>query len=309
VSGLKAAGTAARTEEVLRAVNRFYEEHPFPGFDPAKYRTRDDLARQASWYGKQLDAEIPYGARIIDVGCGTGQLACFLGLKDRSVVGVDYSRHSLQHAQRLRNRFELSSVAFHRMDLLQMPVRDAAFDVVFCNGVLHHTSDPFGGFRQLVRICRPGGYVIVGLYNTYGRLVLKLRRRVVALQARWDPEARERALRKQLVRLEADAEKQRTWWADQYEHPHESTHTVGEVLEWFGRCGVDYVSSVPRIEWLPVGASSRLFVPRPQWRLVHNRFAYFLVQLAWILTLNGAGGYFVIIGRRRQPSAPLASAA
>ena len=308
--GSDATGAQRRASEILRAVNEFYEANPFPGFDPAKYRTREDLVRQASWYGRKLDAEIAYTARIVDVGCGTGQLACLLGLKGRQVLGVDYSRHSLEHARRLRDRFELSNVSLNRADLLRIPLRDASFDIVFCNGVLHHTSDPFGGFQQLVRVCRPGGYLIVGLYNRYGRLLLQLRRRIVALQARWDPEARERALRRQLVRLEQDSEKQRTWWADQYEHPHESTHTIAEVLGWFDRCGVEYVSSVPRIEWLPVGTSARLFASRPRRGIAHNRVGYMLVQLAWIFTLNGAGGYFVLIGRKQgPPTHPAASTA
>jgi len=284
---------------VLRAVNRFYEENPFPGFDLDKYRTRDDLARQASWWAHKLDAEIPFDADVVDVGCGTGQLACFLGLKGRRVLGVDYSQHSLELAWSLRNKLRLAMVAFARHDVLHPGLAGASFDYVFCNGVLHHTSDPYGGFRELVRIARPGGFVVVGLYNSYGRLMLRVRRHVVQWQMRLDPGAKDRALRKQLVRLEDDPEKRRTWWADQYEHPHESCHTVDEVLRWFAANDVDYVSSFPKAELSASGQVEKIFRARRAGRLGRSRLAHVLVQLAWIATQNAGGGYFVTIGRKR----------
>ena len=289
---------ATDSERVLRAVNLFYEENPFPGFDVTKYKTRDDLLRQASWWARKLDAEIAFDSDVIDVGCGTGQLACLLGLKGRRVVGVDYSQHSLDLATSLRDKFHLTNVQFQRENILDLSLPDASFDYVFCNGVLHHTSDPYGGFRHLVRIARPGAFIVVGLYNTYGRLMLHARRRWVRLRLRFDPRAKERALKKQLVRMENDQEKLRTWWADQYEHPHESTHTVDEVLGWFARNGVSYVSSFPKIELISASEVEKVFKPRRSRGLINSSLAHVLVQLGWIVTQNDGGGYFVIVGQK-----------
>jgi ubiquinone/menaquinone biosynthesis C-methylase UbiE len=290
--------SVAEPERVLRAVNVFYEENPFPGFDLAKYKTKDDLARQASWWAHKLDAEIPFEADVIDVGCGTGQLACFLGLKGRRVMGVDYSQHSLSLAESLRDKFRLANVRFQRENILQLSVPDESFDYVFCNGVLHHTSDPYSGFRHLVRIARPGAFIVVGLYNSYGRLMLLVRRRVVRLRMRFDPGAKDRALKKQLVRLENDSEKRRTWWADQYEHPHESTHTVAEVLGWFARNGVAYVTSFPKAELFSRADVEKVFKPRRAGGFSSSGFAHVLVQLGWILSQNAGGGYFVMVGQK-----------
>jgi SAM-dependent methyltransferase len=292
-----APGDEATGERVLVAVNEFYEANPFPGFDPGKYETRRDLVDRASWYARRLDAEIPFGASVIDVGCGTGQLACLLALKERSVLGVDYSEHSLALARRLKRRLALDRVDFRRANILDWDLPAESFDFVFCNGVLHHTSDPEGGFRNLVRIARPGGVVVVGLYNRYGRLMLALRRRIVALLSRVDPRAKDRAIEKQLVELDDDAEKRRSWYADQYEHPHESVHDVGEVLGWFRANGLEYLSSFPKIE-LFGPAPKRIFRARKVARWRRGRIAHWLVQLSWILTQNAGGGYFVLIGRR-----------
>jgi 2-polyprenyl-3-methyl-5-hydroxy-6-metoxy-1,4-benzoquinol methylase len=289
---------ASGAERVLDVVNAFYEANPFPGFDPGKYETRADLVTRASWYAKRLDAEIPFEACVIDVGCGTGQLACFLALKGRRVVGVDYSQRSLALACALKERLALRSVEFEQANILDWDRPSESFDYVFCNGVLHHTSDPYGGFRNLLAITRPGGRIVVGLYNRYGRSMLRVRRRVVRLISRVDPTAKDRAIRKQLIELEEDEAKRHTWYADQYEHPHESAHTVAEVLRWFRENGVEYVSSLPKIE--PFGATpKRVFRPREVagWR--SGSLAHLMVQLGWIVTQNSGGGYFVLVGRKR----------
>lgn len=290
--------TGAATDTVLRVVNEFYEANPFPGFDAGKYETRADLVTRASWYAARLDAEIPFDASVVDVGCGTGQLACFLALKDRRVLGIDYSQRSLELAEALKERLALKHVEFRRLDLLNWDLPADAFDYVFCNGVLHHTSDPYRGFQNLVRITKPGGRMVVGLYNRYGRLLLHIRRRFVRLVQSIDPKVKDRAIRKQLVELDADDAKRLTWFADQYEHPHESTHTVAEVLEWFRVNGIEYVSSFPHIE-LFGGQPKRIFRPRQLARWRAGAVAHLAMQLAWIVTQNAGGGYFVMTGRKR----------
>ena len=118
------------------------------------------------------------------------------------------------------------------------------------------------------------------------------------LISRVDPTAKDRAIRKQLVELEEDEAKRHTWYADQYEHPHESAHTVAEVLRWFRENDVEYVSSLPKIE--PFGSTPRrVFRPREVagWR--SSSLAHLMVQLGWIFTQNSGGGYFVLVGRKR----------
>jgi SAM-dependent methyltransferase len=55
-------------------------------------------------------------------------------------------------------------------DVLRLPFLDGAFDLAFCDGVLHHTPDARGGFRELARVVRPGGAVYVWLYPREGAL-------------------------------------------------------------------------------------------------------------------------------------------
>jgi hypothetical protein len=84
--------------------------------------------------------------------------------------------------------------------------------------------------------------MVIGLYNTYGRMMTNLRRNVFRLTGgagKWiDPYLRSVSMSK---------DKQRAWFADQYRHPHESTHTFGEVLDWFNQAGLEFVNGVPAL--------------------------------------------------------------
>jgi SAM-dependent methyltransferase len=176
------------------------------------------------------------------------------------------------------------------MDLFRPGLREESFDYVFCNGVLHHTADPYGGFQVLCRLVKPHGYIAVGLYNTYARLFLEIRRLIFRLTQNrllWlDYFMRQKTL---------GADKKQIWWMDQYQNPYEVKISVGEVLAWFRKNGIEYVNSIPKIrlgEGFSVG--ERLFQTRHPGTPVEN----WLCQLGWILTQEREGGFFITIGKK-----------
>src|SRR5206468_1356891 len=109
------------------------------------------------------------------------------------------------------------------------------------NGVLHHTGDPRGGFESILRCLKPGGFIVIGLYNTYGRLTTDFRRLVFRLTG-----DRLTFLDPRLRRVALNEARRRAWFMDQYKHPHESKHTYDEVLRWFDESGVEFVKSIPK---------------------------------------------------------------
>ena len=275
-------------ESVGRRVRAFYEGSSFPGYDDLD--TPQALADRAARgiYARLLDVQVPLGARILDAGCGTGQLALFLSMLGRRVVGIDLSHASLSKGQRFKQGFGLGA-HFAQTDLFHPALREHAFDYVFANGVLHHTADASGGFRLLLPLLKPGGFIVVGLYNTYGRLLLRLRRlvfRFTGNRALW--------LDGILRASEVGDDKKRIWFLDQYAHPHEQTFTVDDVLGWFRQAGVEYVSSIPPIRvGHRLAAEESLFTPRPP----GTRIDHVLTQLAWIVSQSREGGFFITIGR------------
>src|SRR6267378_2044286 len=142
-------------------------------------------------YTASLDESIPFNTTVLEVGCGTGQLSNFLGIGCRRVVGADMCLNSLRLGEQFRRQQQLDRVQFVQMNLFRPAFGGEQFDVLLCNGVLHHTADPKGGFMGLVSLVKPGGYIVIGLYNTYGRLMTDLRRKIFQLtggRARWiDP--------------------------------------------------------------------------------------------------------------------------
>jgi len=272
--------------DVTERVKAFYEETPFPNYDDHdSVRSLIEKARRGR-YARELDAAIPYNASVLEVGCGTGQLTNFLGISCRSVIGADLCLNSLRLADGFRRQHGLDRVRFVQANLFRLPFEREQFDVVLCNGVLHHTSDPLGGFKRLVPLVRPGGHIVIGLYNTYGRLMTDLRRQLFRLTGgavKWvDPYLRSTSMSDQ---------KARAWFADQYLHPHESTHTVGEVLEWFQSVGLTFVRGVPSLTREDRGG---LFDPGG----AGSAWDHFRMQATQIAGGSREGGFFVMIGQR-----------
>ena len=267
--------------ERSEVVRRFYERAPFPGYPPHDSIEWLRARAERSEFARLLDAAIPPDARVADIGCGTGQMSLYLARNQRTVVGADFSRPSLQLAAAAARRFGAERVQFIEMDLHHPALRPGSFDVVYSSGVLHHTPDPAAAFARVARLARPGGWVIVGLYNAFARIPLRVRRALG-----WtflDPVLRDR---------KSEPARREAWFRDQYQHPNEHRHTLGEVQRWFANNGVDYVRSYPPA--ILGDDSEELFahcgdawVPE-QW----------LAQLGWMKSLGHEGGLFVTVGQR-----------
>jgi SAM-dependent methyltransferase len=287
--------------DVTEMVKAFYEETPFPNYDDHdSVRSLLDKSRRGQ-YARRLNETIPFNSRVLEVGCGTGQLTNFLGIACREVIGTDMCMNSLRLGEGFRSQHGLSRVRFMQMNLFRPAFAPEQFDVVLCNGVLHHTADPYGGFVSIAKLVRPGGHIVIGLYNTYGRLLTDSRRQLFRLtggKARWiDPVLRRSGL---------SAGKRRAWFADQYQHPHESKHDFDEVLAWFGKVGLEFIRGIPALRPDDDGlAGSNLFEPQdPGTPLEHA-----IVQTSEIFAAGQKeGGFFIMIARKPPRSEQMVAA-
>ena len=285
------SGEAKRGEAITLGIRKFYEEYSFPSYDRIDSPAALVEKARKSVFADRLHRQIPSGARILEVGCGTVQMSIFLSMADREVVGMDMSCASLRMGQDFVNRFTLQGIRFVQASVFDFPVKPERFDLVYCSGVLHHTKDPEGAFAIILSALKPGGYVILGLYNTYGRLPTDLRRLVFRLTG-----GRGRSLDHVIRRKGLDPEKALVWYMDQYRNPHESKHSVDEVLAWFRRYGVEYVNAVPPIRPGAGGHGTALFArEKPGGRLAH-----LFCQLKWIFTIGREGALFLMIGRKSR---------
>jgi SAM-dependent methyltransferase len=277
-------------DDVTDKIKEFYERTPFPNYDEFDDASALIAKAERSVFGRILNDQIPFNTKVLEVGCGTGQLTNYLGIAHRNLFGTDMCFNSLRLAETFRARNDLRRVGFYQMNLFRPVFREASFDVVICNGVLHHTSDPNGGFRSIARLVKPGGYILIGLYNTYGRLATDVRRSLFRIFGQrltfLDTHLRERISKGKWL----------AWFKDQYQNPHESKHTIDEALRWLDEAQFDFMSGIPS----PVfsesfGAREVLFKPHAR----GTTLDHFLVQLSLIFKGSREGGFFVIIGRRR----------
>lgn len=100
----------------------------------------------------------------LDGGCGTGVNALALAELADKVFGLDISRGSLMTAQGLAKKLDKDNIDLGQASLLQIPFKDKSFDLVYSWGVIHHTVDPGGAFRELVRILKPDGCLVLAVY-------------------------------------------------------------------------------------------------------------------------------------------------
>ncbi len=279
------------TDDLTERVKAFYEETPFP--DYAENETRETLASKArrNLFVHALDAELPPDAIVLEAGCGTGQLTNFLGLSPgRRVFGGDICRNSLRLANEFRERQGIANAAFLQMNLFRPPFRPDSLDAVISNGVLHHTGDAGTGFTRLLRVLKPGGVIVIGLYNFYARLVTLARRRAFARFG-----ATAYFLDRRVLPGALNESRRKAWFRDQYQHPHETRHSIDEVLGWFDQNNVEFLTSIPRADGRAFTNTTSLFEPRSRSASARR----LVVQLKMLLSGGRDGGLYIMIGRKR----------
>ena len=242
--------------DVTEIVKQFYEKTPFPNYDDLDTRRALMEKAREGLFARLLSEQIPYNARVLEIGCGTGQLTNFFAIAHRTALGTDVCLNSLRLAQKFKTEHGLDRASFAQMNLFHPALTDSFFDVVISNGVLHHTGDARKGFESL-------------------------------LTGSWlDPHFR---------RLGAGG-KREAWFQDQYCHPHETCHTLDEVLGWMQEDGLDFVNSIPKPTPGPaLDAKERLFEPKN----VGTSFSRVRSQIAGMSSGYREGGFFIVIGRRR----------
>ena len=177
-------------------------------------------------------------------------------------------------------------------------MKEDFFDFIWCNGILHHTKDPYIAFQTLIKSLKNRGYVLIGLYNRFGRIRTIIRKYFykvfgIKILNYLDPTVRN---------LKTDDKEIRSWIRDQYHHPIESLHTIDEILNWFSLNNIDYVNSIPSCtfeERVGDDLKKTFFNKHSK----GNFFSRLLNQFNMIFNnLGSDGGLFVVIGKKNDQS-------
>jgi 2-polyprenyl-3-methyl-5-hydroxy-6-metoxy-1,4-benzoquinol methylase len=125
---------------------------------------RHRYAEYAPWMPAVMGFNDFAGAHLLEVGCGMGTDLLQFARGGAKVTGVDLTSRSIEISrQHLTVYGERGDFAIS--DGESLPFADESFDVVYSNGVLHHTPDTAGAVREVHRVLRPGGQARVMLYH------------------------------------------------------------------------------------------------------------------------------------------------
>ena len=104
------------------------------------------------------------GKDVLDVGCGSGIATQLLAEAGAQVTAVDLTQWAVETTRRRLAAFGLEADV-RQADAEALPFAEASFDLVFSWGVIHHSSDMDRALGELVRVCRPGGQLVLMVYH------------------------------------------------------------------------------------------------------------------------------------------------
>lgn len=97
--------------------------------------------------------------KILEPGCGAGLMSALLA-KENQVTVLDLSQKALLMAKKTFKE-QKSKGEFIQGDLFNMPFKDEEFDIVWNQGVLEHFSNPSLAMKEMARVTKKGGYIVI----------------------------------------------------------------------------------------------------------------------------------------------------
>jgi SAM-dependent methyltransferase len=277
-----------------KKVTDFYKETPFPNY-------KDDETKQSlidkgnkNLFAHQFKECIGQNKKVLEVGCGTGQFAIYFAIgTNNEIIAFDPTIESLNLAKNFSKQNDISNIKFVNADIFDDVLSKNYFDFIWCNGVLHHTKNPYKAFEITVQSLKNNGYILVGLYNKIGRIRTLARKYIskvfgIKFLELFDPT---------LKHLKLSEKEKESWINDQYFHPIESLHTLDEVLDWFKKNDIEYINSIPSCDFELQPNYENFFEKKSKGDL-HSRL---FNQFSMIFNKLGSdGGLFVVIGKKNE---------
>jgi ubiquinone/menaquinone biosynthesis C-methylase UbiE len=152
------SGQRALTDAAVEAITGDHYGNLFSSFDADSYWKQTPELLRARFERNGITMADLAGKSTLDAGCGGGRYTFALRQLGASpVVGFDYSPINVSTGRDRAAEAGINDVKFQEGDVLHLPFADNSFDIVFSNGVLHHTRDWQRGIQEMVRVLKPGG--------------------------------------------------------------------------------------------------------------------------------------------------------
>ena len=287
------------SDNITGKVITFYHDDPFPNYEISDDKLAILKKGDENLFTSNLKKFIGYNKKILEVGAGTCQLSNYLSIgNNNEVVAFDANFTSLKAGSDFAKKNEIKNVDFVCGDIFDEHFSDNYFDIILCNGVLHHTKDTFAAMKKVTKSLKKDGILLVGLYNKYGRLRTFIRKYLYKIFGKkylmiFDPVLR-KTDSKSLKKIDA-------WIKDQYTHPVERSHTFDEVIENFKINKIEFYNSFPSCDFFQSTKDnqdvSNLFNKGKKGTKLERLFT----QISMIFNRQGdEGGLYIFLGQKKD---------
>ncbi|GAM10375.1 putative methyltransferase YcgJ [Geobacter sp. OR-1] len=98
---------------------------------------------------------------VLDVACGPGMVACEFARHAHHVTGIDITPAMIEQAEKRQQEQNLENVSWQIGTATPLPFADGSFSLVLTRYSYHHLLAPTEALAEMIRVCRPGGRVLV----------------------------------------------------------------------------------------------------------------------------------------------------
>ena len=138
-------------------------------FDEVEHHRYEEYA---PWMPKVMGFSDFAGQRLLEVGCGMGTDLLQFARGGAEVYGIDLTEKAAKLARKRLGLYGLQG-SISISDSETLPFKSDSFDLVYSWGVIHHTPDTEAAAKEILRVCKPGGQVMVMLYHRRSNLALQ----------------------------------------------------------------------------------------------------------------------------------------
>lgn len=111
---------------------------------------------------KEIEPLFSPADTVLECACGTGMLTRVIAPKCREIIATDFSKNMVEKTQAKCKSHK--NIRFMVEDIINLSFDDASFDKVIAANVLHLLDDPYQALKELDRVCKPGGKIIIPTY-------------------------------------------------------------------------------------------------------------------------------------------------
>ena len=279
-------------DPVTLKVKEFYEKFPFPNYKINDNKLSILNEGDKNLFLKELKNFIGSNKSLVEIGSGTCQLSNYLAIgNNNQICAFDSSLTSLSIGKNFSDKNNIQNILFVRGDIFDKIFENESFDFILCNGVLHHTKNPYEAFSNIVNCLKKDGYIVIGLYNKIGRLRTIIRKYAYKVFGKNLLMLLDPVLRKT---DKNSKDKIEAWIRDQYLHPVETTHTFDEILNWFKKNDIEFINAIPQCSLFDE-YNNNFFEKKTK----ATFFERILQQIFMIIKKYGSeGGLFIFIGKK-----------